>query len=258
MSQLFRQLRLLPVVIFMCGTLIALKGANLIAQARAGAPATATSAPPSSSKSASASDAMLDENTDSASEIDVLTSLAKRRRALDRDAQALNMRANLLTAAEKRVDAKIADLKGLKAQIQALLGQRDAAEAKQVATLIKVYSAMKPRNAGRIFDSLDQHVLLEVASGMQPDALAPILSAMSPQNAQALTVALAERLRLPQGAATAAAAQALQANVATPSHAAATSTTAAKQAAPSPNTVAAAGAAAASGAAASPPPAAQN
>lgn len=262
MSQLFRQLRLLPLVIFMCGTLIALKGANLIALARAGAPVTAAFAPSSSSSSAGSSVAMLEENTDSASEIDVLTSLAKRRRALDQEARALNMRANLLAAAEQRVDTKIADLKSLKAQIQVLLGQRDAAEAKQISALIKVYAAMKPRNAGRIFDSLDQHVLLEVASGMQPDALAPILSAMSPQTAQALTVALAERLRAPQTTATAPTTQAPQAKAAAPSAAAVSP---AKKVTPSPGAVAAAGSTAASAskvadnsAAAPPPPVAQN
>ena len=244
MSRLFRQLRLLPLVIFMCGALIALKGANLIAQARAGATTAAVPSSSSRSEDTGSSDAMLDDNTNSASEIDVLTSLAKRRRALDQQARALDMRANLLTAAEKQVDIKIADLKSLKAQIQALLGQRDAAEAKQVAALIKVYSAMKPRRAGRIFDSLDQHVLLEVASGMQPDALAPILSAMSPQNAQALTVALAERLRLPKTTATASAAQAPQAKVAATPAAAATAATApaiaAQKHAPSPRAVASA------------------
>ncbi|MDE2464062.1 MAG: hypothetical protein KGO02_10155 [Alphaproteobacteria bacterium] len=210
MSRLFRQIRLLPLVIGLCGILIAVKGASLVAQARAAVPAAAPSGAPAApgrrnqaqaGEAESASEAMLEDNTDSASEIDVLTSLAKRRRALDAEAHELDMRANLLKAAEKRIDGKIADLKTLKGQIQGLLGQRDAAKAKQLAALISVYSAMKPRNAGRIFDSLDAHVLLEVAAGMQPDALAPILSAMSPDKAQALTVALAERLRLPKVAA---------------------------------------------------------
>jgi flagellar motility protein MotE (MotC chaperone) len=276
LNRFFRQFRLLPLVIFMCGALIALKGANLIVQARAGAPATSAPVPPSGSQGTGASAAMLDDNTDSASEIDVLTSLAKRRRALDQEARALDMRANLLTAAENRVDAKIADLKNLKTQIQTLLGQRDAAEAKQVRALIKVYSAMKPRNAGRIFDSLDQHVLLEVASGMQPDALASILSAMAPQNAQALTVALADRLRLPQTTAMAPTAQAPQKNTAATPRASATAATTSVAQTPVPAartvanaagpTLAPSSSAPASGpqeaggtsAAAAPPPAAQN
>ena len=91
------------------------------------------------------------------------------------------MRANLLSAAEKRVDAKIADLKSLEDQIQTLLGKRDEAEKKQVTALVKVYSAMKPRDAARIFNTLDEAVLLDVARQMKPDSLAAIMAAMNPQ-----------------------------------------------------------------------------
>ena len=55
--------------------------------------------------------------------------------------------ANILAATETRVDAKIAQLKDLQTQITALLAQRDAAQEKQVAALVKTYSAMKPKKA---------------------------------------------------------------------------------------------------------------
>src|SRR5581483_9375776 len=83
----------------------------------------------------------------SAAEVDVLSSLSKRRKTLDAREASLAMRENLIAAAENRVDAKIAALRNLQAQIQALLVQRDAAQEKQVASLVKVYSAMKPRDA---------------------------------------------------------------------------------------------------------------
>ncbi len=144
-----------------------------------------------------ATDPATDDSGDSAAEVDVLSSLSRRRSELDARAKALDMRANLLSAAEQRVDAKIADLKSLESQIRTLLGNRDEAEKKQVASLVKVYSAMKPRDAARIFNTLDDAVLLDVAREMKPDSLAAIMAAMNPQQAQDLTVKLANRLKLP-------------------------------------------------------------
>jgi flagellar motility protein MotE (MotC chaperone) len=134
----------------------------------------------------------------SAAEVDVLTNLTRRRAELDARERALNMRENLLTAGEGRVDQKIAALKSLQSQIQALLTQRDAAQDKQIASLVKTYSAMKPKDAARIFNSLADDVLLPVAKGMKSDVLAPVMAAMNPDAAQKLTVKLAALLKLPE------------------------------------------------------------
>ena len=63
---------------------------------------------------------------------------------------------NVLAATEERVDSKIAQLKTLQGQIAALLVQRDAAQDKQVAALIKTYGpdGMKAANAAAIFNTL--------------------------------------------------------------------------------------------------------
>ena len=206
---LTRYLRLLPAVMVVMGVLLALKGADLVQSAQAAAAQSDATAEPTAKADGANADAQQDtdpavstdpaaeDNASSASEIDVLTSLAKRRAALDARTKALDMRADLLEAAEKRVDAKIADLKSLQSQIQALLGKRDAAEKAQVTALVKVYSAMKPRDAARIFNTLDEQVLLGVAREMKPDSLAAIMAAMQPQQAQDLTVKMANRLTLP-------------------------------------------------------------
>ncbi|HEY0281547.1 MAG TPA: hypothetical protein VGC27_02860, partial [Rhizomicrobium sp.] len=114
---------------------------------------------------------------------------------------AIAERADLLAAAESRVDGKIAALKQLQDNIAELLGQRDAEEQKQLASLVKAYTAMKPKDAARIFNNLSDDVLIQVARAMKSDALAPILAAMTPDAAQKLTVKLANHLKLPELAA---------------------------------------------------------
>jgi flagellar motility protein MotE (MotC chaperone) len=137
--------------------------------------------------------------------MDVLTSLAGRRGALDDRQRELDLKANVIAAAEKRVDEKIAQLKALQAQIEALMGQREQRESQQIDGLVRVYAAMKPRDAARIFASLDDDVRINVAGRMKPDTMAGILAALPSEVAQKLTVELATRYRTPAAAAAAAA-----------------------------------------------------
>jgi flagellar motility protein MotE (MotC chaperone) len=141
----------------------------------------------------------------SQAEMDVLTSLAGRRGVLDDRQRELDLKASVIAAAEKRVDEKIAQLKALQTQIEALMGQREQRESQQIDGLVRVYAAMKPRDAARIFASLDDDVRINVAGRMKPDTMAGILAALPSDVAQKLTVELATRYRAPAAAAASAA-----------------------------------------------------
>jgi flagellar motility protein MotE (MotC chaperone) len=181
--------------------LLGLKTTGLVMEARAQDAASAAAAPQQAdiTPSAEAGDSADDPET-SSGQVDVLTSLSKRRAELDARERDVEMRENLIKAAEDRVDNKIADLKQLQTQIQALLQQHDDAQQKQIDSLVKTYSSMKPKDAARIFDNLNDDVLLAVASGMKPDVLGAILAQMQPEAAQKLTVKLADKLKLPETA----------------------------------------------------------
>ena len=193
-----RLLRLLPSVVVVGTGLLVLNASGLVHEAYAAinqpAPADALAPPP-----APANKDFADDNNQvaSAAEVDVLTSLSKRRSELDAREAQIQTQANILAATEARVDAKIAQLKNLQSQVSALIAQRDAAQEKQLTSLVKTYSAMKPKDAARIFDSLSDQVLVPVATEMKSDVLAPVLAAMSPDQAQKLTVKLANKLTLP-------------------------------------------------------------
>jgi flagellar motility protein MotE (MotC chaperone) len=255
-----RHIRLLPLVIAVGLSLLTVKGFGLLKEAQAevaGDSAPQIQTDGSTATSPSDDPAADDVETASAAEVDVLTSLTKRRMELDAREQDLAMRQNVITAAEQRIDQKIAGLQALQTEIQKLLGQRDVEEQKQIASLVKTYSAMKPKDAARIFDSLDDDVLLAVAQQMKSDVLAPILAGMQADHAQKLTVRLADRLKVTPPPAAPVAAPAAPApdgtSPAAPAQTAATGTTPAPQAAASPP----AGAPPAKTAATTPPPAAK-
>jgi flagellar motility protein MotE (MotC chaperone) len=190
--------RLLPAVIALGTMVLVLKSTDLVHEAyaqAAGQVAALTDDPVPANKDFAGGD---DDQIASASEVDVVNSLAKRRRELDTREGQLNTQANIIAAAEARVDAKISQLKQLQAQINALLVQRDLAQKDQIASLVKTYSTMKAKDAARIFNTLPDEVLVPVAQDMKSDALSQVLASMNSDNAKALTVKLANKLALPQ------------------------------------------------------------
>lgn len=192
----FSRLRLMPVVIALGVGLVLLKTSGLVHEAQAEEVKkedAAHAAPNDPADLAGPEDANA-----SPAEVDILSTLSKRRNELDGRSRDLDMRANLLAATEKRVDDKIAQLKELQAQMTKLLNQRDTEQQTQVASLVKTYSSMKAKAAADIFSNLDDDVLVPVAQLMKSDVLAPILAAMPPAAAQRLTVKLANRLMLPK------------------------------------------------------------
>lgn len=126
-------------------------------------------------------------------EADLMDDMARPRPKAQAARDDLEMRERLLEAAEKRVDAKIAQLRQLEAQLKELNGVRDEQADRQFASLVKVYETMKPRDAARIFERLDMNVQLSVAHRMKEAKMAAILAEMNPDAARALTMALAER-----------------------------------------------------------------
>lgn len=125
----------------------------------------------------------------------ILESLQGRREQLESRSRDLDMRENLLKAAEKRVEAKVAELKDIEARVKTAMGNRDQAEEKRFKSIISMYENMKPKDAARIFDRLDMKILVEVSTHMNPRGMSEILANMSPDAAERLTVELANRAR---------------------------------------------------------------
>ncbi|MBI1210579.1 MAG: hypothetical protein GC190_03885 [Alphaproteobacteria bacterium] len=128
----------------------------------------------------------------------MLHALSDRRAELDARANDLALREQLLAATQKQVDDKIAELKQLQTKLDGMLAQRDDAQKAQLKALVKMYESMKPADAAKIFEKLDPRILVDVAGGMKPAKVGPVLAAMETSKAQELTALLANRLVLPQ------------------------------------------------------------
>jgi flagellar motility protein MotE (MotC chaperone) len=129
----------------------------------------------------------------SPAELQVIQSLGARRGELDQREQGLSTELALIQAAEAKVDAKIATMNGLKADMQAMLGQLDEKQQAEVNRLVKVYEDMKPQAAAARFSLLTDEVRLPIAAAMKEQKLSAIVANMVPADAKHLTEALAAR-----------------------------------------------------------------
>lgn len=131
------------------------------------------------------------------SELELLQRLAERRKVIEAQAQELQAREAMLQAAETRIDGKIAELQQLEQTLTELVAEADAQQQEKTQQLVRIYGAMKPKDAARIFNDLDMPILLTVVENMKENKVAPILSQMEAMKATSVTEALSARKRLP-------------------------------------------------------------
>ncbi|MDR3438527.1 hypothetical protein [Telmatospirillum sp.] len=159
-------------------------------------PTTAGTTPPSVPLPAAVPSAGASEGeppTFTQNEIDVLQKLAERRESLDARQRDLDLRENMIKAAESRIDKKIAEMKTLQANVEGMLKQVDDQDDGKMKSLVKIYENMKPKDAAKIFEKLDMPILLGVITHMKEQKVAPIMEQMEPSSAKQLTDAIAMR-----------------------------------------------------------------
>lgn len=222
-------IRLLPIVILTSMMLLGMKGFNLIAgpghsvggvetaraqdadEAEIAAQGDETDVAESETASADVMDADMAEGADEPAmdaegggtvqdQIDfpsqtsreaLLERLGERRVLMEEREQDLRVREQLLAAAERRLEERLAELEALEARVSAVADAEEQRESEEIGRLVQVYSAMRAKDAAAIFDLLDLPILMEVANAMNPRKMADILGEMNTESARRLTIALA-------------------------------------------------------------------
>ena len=129
--------------------------------------------------------------------LELFKDLSKRRDQLEQREKSLGVKEALLKAAEQELDRKYQELSKLRGEIEVLLNQQSEEENARISSLVKIYEGMKPKDAARIFDTLDMDVLLSVVSKMSERKVSPVLAAMNPERVRTVTIMLAEQKTLP-------------------------------------------------------------
>lgn len=202
--------RMLPAAMTMVAALLGLKAVAMAesvaqpttetAEAAHAEPAHTTPAPAEGEAAAAAScpaPSFADQAGLSAAEVQVLQALGARRETLDQRAVAMETETELMSAAERRLDERLGELRRLESTVNTLLGQLDEAQEQRLTSLVDVYQRMRAKDAATVFDGLEDEVLVQVASRMRQQNLAEVMGRMTPDRARRLTQMLAERSRPP-------------------------------------------------------------
>jgi flagellar motility protein MotE (MotC chaperone) len=122
----------------------------------------------------------------------LLQDLRQRRQELDALAASVATRESVMMAAEQKLATRMAELQALQKKLEGL----DAAQKQKVEAgwqgLVKVYEAMKPKDAANIFNDLQMPVLLQVLDRMKDAKTAAVMAAMNPDRARDVTAELAQ------------------------------------------------------------------
>jgi flagellar motility protein MotE (MotC chaperone) len=123
----------------------------------------------------------------------LIMALRERAAAVEAREARIAERERLLEVTEARVQSEIARLEAAESKLAETLAIADGASERDVAHLIGVYEAMKPKNAAAIFDEMQPRFAAGFLARMRADSAAGILAAMAEQQAYAVTAVMAGR-----------------------------------------------------------------
>ena len=101
-----------------------------------------------------------------------------------------------LRALENELDAKLNRLQELESRIQGMIEEADVLKDRKMKHLVDVYSNMKPREAAKALEVLEEPVAVKILSGMRGRNAGEVLSFVDAEKAARLTEALT-RMQLP-------------------------------------------------------------
>jgi len=128
----------------------------------------------------------------SASEKSLLQDLRQRRQQLDARADAVATRESLLLATEQKLAGRVSELQSLQKRLEGIDSAQKQKEDAGWQGLVKLYEAMKPKDAATIFNELSMPVLLPVLDRMKEAKAASVMAAMNPDKAREVTAELAQ------------------------------------------------------------------
>ncbi|MBC7466312.1 MAG: hypothetical protein H7256_09995 [Bdellovibrio sp.] len=115
---------------------------------------------------------------------DYLFKLAERKKALDLREEDLNKMATELEKQKADIEEKVKKLEETRGKISTVLQERIKADDAKVETLVQMYSNMKPQQVAKVFETLDEDLVIDILGRMKKKTAADILNLIKPEKAQ--------------------------------------------------------------------------
>ena len=115
---------------------------------------------------------------------DYIYKLTERKKVLDQREEELNKKAADVEAQKAIVEKKLKDLEDYRQKISSMLQERIKTDDTKIDTLVQVYTNMKPVQAAKIFETMDEDLVIEILSRMKKKSAADILNLVKTDKAQ--------------------------------------------------------------------------
>lgn len=116
--------------------------------------------------------------------IDHFLKLSERKKALDLREEELNRLEAELQKQREEIEAKIKTLENTRAGISTVLEERAVKDSEKVDTLVQMYSNMKPSQAAKVLETMDEDLAVEIVGRMKKKNAAEVMNLMKSEKAQ--------------------------------------------------------------------------
>lgn len=120
-------------------------------------------------------------------ELDHLQKLNERKKELDAREEELNRIESELQAQKVDLEKRLKELEEMRAKISSILEDRVKVDDQKVDTLVQMYTNMKPPQAAKVFESMDEDLAIEILGRMKKKNAADIMNLLKPEKAQVLS-----------------------------------------------------------------------
>lgn len=122
--------------------------------------------------------------------------IEKQKADLDAEKKKMAEQQDHVLMVEQELEKTRGELTEERKKLEKLVGQSDELDKKRIKQLAKVYSAMRPDEAARILETLDDDLLINILSAMGDDRQkAKILSILSPDKASRVSKKIGKPLK---------------------------------------------------------------
>jgi flagellar motility protein MotE (MotC chaperone) len=120
-------------------------------------------------------------------QIDHMSKLNDRKKELDEREEELNHMDQDLHAQKAELEKRMKELEDVRRGISSVLEDKVKVDDKKVDTLVLMYSDMKPPQAAKVFETMDEDLAVEILGRMKKKSAADIMNLLKAEKAQVLT-----------------------------------------------------------------------
>lgn len=120
-------------------------------------------------------------------EINHLSKLNERKRELDAREEELSKMEQEITAQKETLDKKLAELESTRKNISVILEEKVQADDKKIENLVQVYSTMKPPQAAKALEEMDENLAIEIIGRMKKKNAAEVMNLVKPEKVKIFT-----------------------------------------------------------------------